>query len=312
MSSTNRYSLGYVFETTEGTTPIDSADWGTLRIRSNTVREQFQFAQSQEIVANRQRTGQKLVGSQVAGQIVVELSEDSFDPLIEALTQGTWATNVLKCGSTERSLSLEGYFSDLDEYLWVSGVKINSGNFTFQRGQPALFTMDVVGKISGSNNTGQSLVGTGSQAAAATTEFLAGVDISSIKIANVETTLLVPEITLSITNNMYPLGDLRTRGPSRHGSGFSDVTGTMTAYLGVDGAADGLALYDRVAAGTTHDLQFRITLGSAFFDFDLPTAKLTDAPIEIQGGNQEIMPVYPFQAFDPARTGDQLIITRNA
>lgn len=303
MSDANQVRTGYVFETTEGTTPPDSANWQTARIVSDGIDAVPEFVQSDEIVSDRLRIDQRKVGDTISGAVVCRLSEDTLDAWLEALMQGTWTGDVLKAGTTKRSITWERWFQDADFYQWFKGVQLNSMDITFGR-ELITVTFNVMGMSSGTAGTGQSLVGAGTIAAATSTEILAGIDTSSIEVDGTESALDIAGITLSLNNNMYPIYDLRAAGAGGHGSGFSDVSGTFDAYL-----ADA-SLRAKLDNQTNFDLAFQVTIGAKSFHFDMQTSKLSAAPITIPGGNQAIIQNCQFNVFKDATTGSNLTITR--
>lgn len=304
MSDANQVRVGYVFEVTPGTTPVDDAGWETLRVVSDSLDAVPTFGTSNEILSDRLRTGQRKFNDNIAGNITAELSEDSFDSWLEAVLQGTWATNVLKAGTTKRYMTIERWFQDIDVYQWFKGCQLNTLEMTINHDGFIIVNFGVMGQTSGTATSGNSLVGAGSIAAAATTSSFAGIDTSSIEIDGTETTLDIASITLSLTNNQYPITDLRVAGAAGHGSGFSDLTGTMTAYL-----AD-MSLRSKLDAQTNFDLKFVVTIGAKSFTFDMPTAGLTQAPIAIPGGNQAIMQDCQFAVFKDSGLGSNVTITR--
>lgn len=77
-----------------------------IRYNTSTLARNTAQVESNEINPARQRPLARQGTYSTQGDIVVELSDDSFDDLLEGLFQGTWATNTLKVGSTERSYAI--------------------------------------------------------------------------------------------------------------------------------------------------------------------------------------------------------------
>jgi hypothetical protein len=62
---------------------------------------------------------------QVDGDFGFEVSYGTFDGWLEALLGGTWANNIVKVGTTQRSFSVLRRFSDVSLYQIFSGVSPN-------------------------------------------------------------------------------------------------------------------------------------------------------------------------------------------
>lgn len=302
MSDANQVQVRYVAEVTEGTTPVDSANWQDLRVVSVSLDAVPAFALSDEIVSDRLRTGQRKINDTISGQIVCRLSEDTLDVLLEALMQGAWTTNVLKAGTTARFFTLEVEYTDITVFQAFKGCQINQADLSFTRDGLVTVTLNFMGMSAVISGT--SLVGAGSSAAVTTTEVMAGIDVSTIKIDGTETTLDIAQVSLTVNNNMYAVSDLRVAGAGGHGSGFSDISGAMDAYL-----ADS-ALRAKLDNQTNFDLDFTVGIGAKTFQFDMPTARLTQAPITVPGGNQAIIQNCQFAAFKDTGTSSNLTITR--
>lgn len=304
MSETNRTTTIAVPEVTYGTTPVDSANWITLRATTNTLAEQINAIVSEEIRTDRQRTGQIIASSNVSGQIGGELSEDSWDAWIAAAMASTWTANVVKVGVLTPSYTVQVHYADIDKYIWFKGVHISAMNINFQFGQFCTITFDVMAKQAGFQDTGESLVGAGSVAAADTTASLAAVDVSSIKVGGTETTLVVPAYSISVNNNLRPLNDLRARTPNSYGYGSADVSGSFTAYF-VDHN-----IIENSVTNVALDLDVTVALGGKSFQFDTPNARVTSGWPTIQGQNQDIAPAYNFTAFRDSGLASPIAITR--
>jgi hypothetical protein len=91
MGATNRSTTAYVAEVTKGITPTSPA-FKALRNTSNSLEYKPTRVTSNEIRPDRQVTDQILTDLMSDGSIGIELSFNAFDDMIEAASQGAWAS----------------------------------------------------------------------------------------------------------------------------------------------------------------------------------------------------------------------------
>jgi hypothetical protein len=85
--------LGYIAEVSFGSTPVSSA-FQRIRDVSFSVNLQKEAYQSEERRSDRQRQDVRHGYRSVSGDIVGELSQQSWDDFIQAIMGGTWATGA--------------------------------------------------------------------------------------------------------------------------------------------------------------------------------------------------------------------------
>lgn len=125
-ASGSRVQFFYTLETEPGV--IDDTAPVFTPIRFNTASLTRNVAQvgSDEINPKRQRPKDAQGTYSTQGEIVSELSADSFDELLAILLQSSWATNTLKVGSTEQTIAILKRHTDTGEDLLYSGARLNS------------------------------------------------------------------------------------------------------------------------------------------------------------------------------------------
>jgi len=84
-----RTQLRYILETVFGSTPV-AGNPSNLRRSDDSLGFRTQTTMSQEIRSDRQTTDLILVGASAEGGINLEMSYAEYDPLLEAVLQGTW------------------------------------------------------------------------------------------------------------------------------------------------------------------------------------------------------------------------------
>jgi hypothetical protein len=100
----------------------------TLRHNSDTLALNKELIESAEIRSDRQIVDQRHGVRQVSGDIEVELAHTDFDDWLAAALLGSWASDVLKVGSTLQTFTVERRLTGLatPEFWPFVGVAPNS------------------------------------------------------------------------------------------------------------------------------------------------------------------------------------------
>src|SRR2546430_2956560 len=131
MSDASRVELTYRPETVFGEAPAANVAMTRIRLKNDSLKHENVTVVSDEIRADRQRTDLALVGYGVTGDINFELTYGNyFDAALEAALCGTWATNVLRNGVTNRSFTFEKRWLDLAKYAHYRGCCVNNFEMT--------------------------------------------------------------------------------------------------------------------------------------------------------------------------------------
>lgn len=135
-------------ETVANTTPssagylvVPHADGTEIMLNSNVVT-------SPSVVANRASRGQRKTEYSAGGTISAQLQRSAvFDLLFESALSGTFATNVLKAGNTDTSLTVEKtmYPTGGTIYHRATGVQVSSMSLNITTGGSADVTFDLIG-----------------------------------------------------------------------------------------------------------------------------------------------------------------------
>jgi hypothetical protein len=219
--------LTYKAESVLGTKPAASSPAAkTVRRVSGIPAVTAAQITSSELRPDRQtasmRQGQRALAASIQGELAIT----SWDDWMEMAMCGTWTSNVLKVGTTKRSMSLEAGFTDIAKYQTFFGVRIGQMAISIQPNAIATITFDLQGidadPISGSQYFT-------SPTAPETTQALTGVGgtltIGGSPVAN--TTAL--DITLN--NNLNPPQVIGSRHPPDILLGRATVTGNITALF---------------------------------------------------------------------------------
>lgn len=243
----SRHNLAYVAESTFGTTP-STPGFQNLRHTGTTLGLSKDAIESEELRDDRQIAHFRHGNKNVSGDVNIELSYGTFDDFIEAALAGTWATNILKAGTTRRSFTIERHHEDIGKYLRSTGCSINTLSLSVAPNSMITGSFGVIG--SGFTAAGSAI--TGSTYTAETTtapfdSFTGSITEGGSSIA------IVTGLELSIDNGMealYVVGQDTTLEPS---IGKSTVTGSVTAYF------EDITLLNKFVNETESSLQFTLT-----------------------------------------------------
>ena len=303
VSNSIQHELSYIPEVTYGTTPASTPAFQPIPITGTNIALSKGTIESGIIRPNRQVSDVRHGNRQVGGDINCELVYGAFDAFLEALLCGTWTSDVLVPGTTQRS------FSILRKYLEVAasgvgypfhlykGVEINKLALSFA---PESFIKADFGIF------GRELALANAVPSGATFE-----DISTAKpFDNFSGTVLVDgsavghvtEIQLTIDNGIAPrfvLFDDKTIAPK---IGKCRVTGNLNLFF------QDSSFLSAFNAGNNRSLEFTVTdPGNNSYNFVLPNILGTSSQADVQG-ESDVMTPFPFTALYDGE--DQLTITR--
>ncbi len=303
MSEANRTLIRTILESTYGTTPTVGA-FQRMRFTSHNLAANPQSQVSDEIRSDRMVSDVIKVGENVGGDVGIELSMNTYDEWLEALLCGTWTTNVLKNGTTQRGFSVEVEHEDWAHYLQFKGMRFGAGSLNFTYGQTVTGSFSLVGKEALESAT--SLVtGTMTETAATTSDVVNGAsDVSNILIDAGAPGSVVRSIQLNIDNTMRPIEGLGTLGPQNQAYGRSRVTGTLEMYF------DDIAMYAKLLANTVARLQWTVGDGTNTLAFDIRELKFSSGVPAVTGVDTDVMIPLEFEAIYNATDDASITITR--
>lgn len=309
MSDGSRHSMALVPEVVYGTTPANPA-FIPLRHTGTSLGLSKNAIQSEELRSDRMIADLRHGSRQVAGDVEFELSYESFDTILEAVTMGTWAldspgvgTDRLKCGVVRRSFTVERLFADLaaidNPYHRYSGCEFNGMELQINADAMVTGKFSILGRdlVLG----GAALAGATYDPAPATSpfdSFTGTLNEGGVAIA------VITEISLKLENGLdprYVVGDKRTIRPSVK---RSNVNGSITAYFETS------ALLNKFINETESSIDFElIDLAGNKYEFTIPRIKYTGGQPDVKGEGPITLSM-PFQALLDAASGTNLMIDR--
>lgn len=292
-----RHSLHYIAEVTAGTTPSTPA-MTEIPHTGSTIELAKTTFESQELSSDRQIKDSRHGVRRVNGDIPIELAYGVFDDFIEAVTQGTWATNVLKCSTTQRSFSIEETFADIDRYQIHRGMTVNS--MTVNATPDAIVTGSF--NFLGMNSAVPTSVQVNASAVSVSANskfdsFTATINEGGSAIA------VVTSLDFTIENGLNPTYVIGTAGVESITSGRSRATGNVRAYF------ENETLYNKFLNETASSLDVTFTDGTSSLKFDFKNVRYNGAAKPVNGeGPVEI--TMPFIAIYDSSAATNVVITR--
>ena len=289
--------LAYIAEVTYGTTPSTPA-FQTINPTSHSLGLEKETFQSETIRSDRQLNDFRHGVRQVSGDIGIEFRDASWDDLLQAVMMGTWATDVLKAGTTRRSFTIERFFSDITRYRRAVGCEFNSFSLECPASGIVTGTFGVIGM----DDTGAGTAIASSSYTADPNENVMDSLSGSITVGGSAVTCIT-SIKLTLENGIENLPVVGEVTRIRGAAGRSIVTGELTAFYQDDTLLDAFDNESEVA------IVFTLTDGVATYTFTLPKVKFTGGKPEV-GGEREVSITMPFQAIYSSGDATQLKIER--
>ena len=295
----SRSSLSFIVESTFGTTP--AGNFTNLPFTTHSLNLTKDRVAGNDIQSDRMPRVDRHGNRQVAGDIVADLRDGDYDSLLEAAMLNTWATNVLKVGTTPKYFSIEDYAADIDQARLFTGMTVNSLAVSLAPNQMVTGTFGLVGKdmtIGATEKTQDAASG------AAPFDAYSG----DLKIADTGSSLaasaIVTGLDFTLTNSFAPtfvIGD--DAAPSLE-VGRAEVEGTLTAYF------EDAALINRFLNETETALEVSVGDGTNDMTFLFPRIKVNSADVGVDGPTSRIVNI-SFVALRDTTEATNLKITRS-
>jgi hypothetical protein len=297
-----QHSLHYIAESTYGTTP-STPTWTPLPHNATSLNLSKDAIESEKLRGDRQVEDFRHGNKQVGGDVTAELEYGAFDDILEAVMCGTWATNVLKAGTTRRSFTLERKFADLDtpEFHRYTGCEFNTLSMSIAPNALVTTTMGVIGKDI-SLATAEIASSTYSADVGNTPfdSFTGSITEGGSSIAT------VTSLEFTVENGLEALFSVGSDTTNRPSIGKSRVSGTLTTYF------DSKALYEKFVNETSSEIVCTLT-DSAGNDLqiDIPNVKYNSGQPDVSGEGA-ITVSMDFVALYSTGDASQLVFTRTA
>jgi hypothetical protein len=297
----SRSSLSFIVESTFGTTP--AGNFTNLPFSTHSLNLTKDRVAGNDIQADRMPRVDRHGNRQVAGDIAVDLRDADYDTFLESAMLNTWATNVLKVGTTPKFFSIEDYAADIDQSRVFTGCSVSSMAISLAPNQMVTTTFSMVGKdmvISGTEKTQDAASG------AAPFDAYSG-DIAIGNVGGSSAVAIVTSLDFTLNNSYAPtfvIGD--DSAPSLE-YGRAEVEGTLTAYF------EDASLINRFLNETETEIEVSVDdpTGGNSYTFLFPKVKINSADVGVDGPTSRMISM-SFVALYDATEGTNLKITRPA
>ncbi len=297
----SRSSLSYIVESTFGTTP--AGNFTNLPFSTHSLNLTKDRVAGNDIQADRMPRVDRHGNRQVAGDIVVDLRDADYDAFLESAMLNTWATNVLKVGTTPKFFSIEDYAADIDQARVFTGMSVSTMGISLAPNQMVTTTFGMVGKdmtIGGTEKTQDAASG------AAPFDAYSG-DISIGNVGAGSAVAIVTGLDFTLSNSFAPtfvIGD--GSAPSLE-YGRAEVEGTLTAYF------EDASLINRFLNETETEIEVSVDdpTGGNSYTFLFPRVKINSADVGVDGPTSRMVSMSFVSLYDSTEATN-LKITRPA
>ena len=297
----SRSSLSFITESTFGTTP--AGNFTNLPFSTHSLNLTKDRVAGTDIQADRMARVDRHGNRQVGGDIVVDLRDGDFDVFLESAMLNTWATNVLKVGTTPKFMSIEDYAADIDQSRVFTGLSVSTMGISLAPNQMVTTTFGMVGKdmtISATEKTQNAASG------AAPFDAYSG-DISIGNVGGASAVAIVTALDFTLNNSYAPtfvIGD--DSAPSLE-YGRAEVEGTLTAYF------EDASSINRFLNETETEIEVSVDdpTGANSYTFSFPRVKINSADVGVDGPTSRMISM-SFVALYDTTEETNLKITRPA
>jgi hypothetical protein len=289
--------VAIVAETTPGTTPATP----TMLVLPYTKLD-LEYAQNTyedtSIQGDRMERFAIAGLRKVTGSLSANLSHLNYAPILQTAMFNTFATKVLKTGTTWNTISIEEWHPDLAKGFVTTGCFADKLSIKV----PVNGVVTIAATINGMNYTTET-------APLSTTPTAATVEVPFTHLGG---TLLeggsaigyLTAIDLNIDNGATELSVLGAQTPIGYTPGMSKVSGTITAWF------QDLTLLNKFLNQTSTSINFTLSDGTNTLQFNMPNVLYTGLKKPVAGQGAIVMTL-PFKALRDPTTSSNLVITES-
>lgn len=296
----SRRTVGYIAETTPGTTPA-SPQFVGLEYVDFDLALNTENLSDPSIRADRQTSYSRRGNASTDGTLSVVMCPDNFDTLLEAALQGTWTSNQLKIGTTQRSFAFEeGFdFGTNQRYRVFNGVVVNTLAMEVTTDALVTASFGLLGHTV--TEFGATSVDANGYTVPATKDKFYHED-GTFNEGGAPVGYL-SSIAFELTNNAVGNRGLGTTGFRDITSNKVGVTGSVTALF------ESVDLYNKYRNDVDSSLQFTLNANAESLTFFFPRIKYTSGTIT-STGDAGVTVEMAFEALYDNTAGNTLVITR--
>jgi hypothetical protein len=303
-SQGSRSGLSYVVESTFGTTPATPA-LIQLPYTTQSLDLTKDRVTGTDIQPDRMLRVDRHGNRTAAGDIVADLRKGDYDPFLESAFRSTFATNVLKIGTTPKSFSIEDAATDITQFRLFTGMTVSSLAVSIRPNQMVTGTFSMVGRNMTISGTSVDAIKT-----ASSTNQPFDAYSGTLRVADAGGSLaslaVVTGFDFSINNALAPTFVVGSSTTPELEVGMATVEGTITAYF------DDATLINRFLNETQTALEVSVDdpTGSSDYTFLFPRVKINGAAVPVDNPTSRIITL-PFVALYDTTENTNIKLTRS-
>jgi len=269
----SRSSLSYITESTFGTTP--AGNFTNLPFSTHSLNLTKDRVVGNDIQADRMPRVDRHGNRQVSGDIVADLRDGDYDAFLESAMLNTWATNVLKVGTTPKFFSIEDYAADIDQARLFTGCTVSTMGISMAPNQMVTTTFGIVG----SNMTMSATQKTQDASSSAQPFDAYSGDLAIGNVGSSSSAAIITAIDFTLNNSFSPTFVIGNSFAPSLEYGMAEIEGTFTAYFEND------ALINRFLNEVESELVITVNDPSAAneYEFKFPRIKVNSADVGVDG-----------------------------
>jgi hypothetical protein len=296
----SRSSLSYIVETTFGTTP--AGNFTNLPFSTHSLNLNKDRVAGNDIQADRMPRVDRHGNRQTGGDIAADLRKSDYDDFLESAMLDTWATDVLKVGTTPKYFSIEDYAADIDQARVFTGCTVSTMAISIAPNQMVTTTFGMVGKDMSIGTTEKT-----QDDASGNSPFDAySGDLAIGNVGASSSVAIVTSIDFNLNNSFAPTFVVGDDSAPCLEVGRAEIEGTITAYF------EDASLINRFINETETELSVSVDdpTGSNTYTFLFPRVKINSADVGVDGPNSRIINM-SFVALYDSTEETNLKITRS-
>lgn len=303
-SQGSRAGLSYVPEVTFGTTPL-TPSLVQLPYTTHSLNLTKERVTGNDIQPDRMVRVDRHGNRSVAGDITVDLRKGDYDALLESAFFSTFATNVLKVGTTPKFFSIEDAATDIAQFRLFTGMAVSTLAVSIRPNQMVTGTFSMVGKDMTISGTSVDAVKTASSVNQPFDSYSGALSIGTAG-GSLTTAAIVTGIDFTINNALAPTFVVGSSATPQLEYGMATVEGTITAYF------EDATLINRFINETATGLQVVVDDPTGLSDYTwlFPRVKINGADVPVDNPTSRIITM-PFVALYDATEGTNLKLTRS-
>ena len=303
-SQGSRAGLSYVAETVFGTTPV-TPSLIQLPYTTHTLNLTKERVTGNDIQPDRMVRVDRHGNRSVAGDIVADLRKGDYDPLLESAFFNTFATNVLKVGTTPKFFSIEDAATDISQFRLFTGMAVSSLAVSIRPNQMVTGTFSMVGKDMTISGTSVDAVKTASSVNQPFDSYSGALSIGTAGGA-LTAAAIVTGIDFTINNALAPTFVVGSSATPQLEYGMATVEGTITAYF------EDATLINRFINETATGLQVVVDDPTGISDYTwlFPRVKINGADVPVDNPASRIITM-PFVALFDTVEATNIKLTRS-